>query len=181
MSENSSDTPGPTKRDKSGNLKYPKEKPSLNPRQMLFCKKYALHKNANQAAREAGYLGKNSRIGYRLLENPVVQFHIKQYEMENVEACTKEADALVNPKLKGPYDAAKAMEELDVAYDMSIAQENVQGVSRCVELKMKLNGLLNEVIQERPGFTVQILNVAAPQPRVEVDDGGDIGNSSGAV
>ncbi len=107
----------------------------LSPRQLLFIKHYTsgLH-SAAQAARMAGYAEAHARRSSQyILKNPKVLAAIAEARTKLVESTQ--------------YDSERAMAELDTAVTFARETKNATAMARCIELKMKLTGLLIDRVQ----------------------------------
>lgn len=127
----------------------------LTPRQNKFVAEYLSGKNAEQAALAAGYTKASARTrSYELLhQHPLI--------MKAIEVGQAEIRKQAN------YDAARAMDELDVGIRFAEATKNATAYLRGVELKAKLMGLLTEKKESsNAAFRINILGLDSSAPTI---------------
>lgn len=133
----------------------------LTPRQQRFVAAYLSGLSANKAAIQAGYPPASARTrGAELLaENELVKAEIA--------AATAEIRKTAN------WDAQRAMEELDAAIRLAENTKQTSTIAKCLELKMKLCGLL---LEKNPNggsasFSINIMGLDTPAPPVTTVEG----------
>jgi hypothetical protein len=124
-----------------------KRKPAteLNLMRQRFVNAYASDPRANgaRAAVVAGYSAKNAaKTAYNLLHTPAVKAAIETIRASLVES--------------GKFDAQAAMRRLDEAAAFARATSNATALARCVELQLRLHGLLID----RAEIRVEPLDIA---------------------
>lgn len=109
---------------------------ALSPRHIEYVRYRAAGKSACESARLAGFSKHTARdASSRLDRHPLIAAELTKVRAEIVEI-TK-------------YEATQAMAELDRTIAFAERTENATAMARCVELKMKLNGLLIERVDQR--------------------------------
>jgi hypothetical protein len=108
----------------------------LSPKQARFVKEYVIVGTGAEAARRAGYKTSDaSNRAYKLSKVPRIAAAIE----------AGRRDIARNAR----YDANAAMAELNGAIDYAKSQKNAMAVTKTIELKMKLSGLLIDRLEVR--------------------------------
>lgn len=123
---------------------------TLTPAHQVFVAEISKGKPAKEAARIAGFTGKNA--GVALLRRVGIQAELTK-QRTLIRAATA-------------YDAKAAMEELDSSLAFARETGNANALAKLVELRMKLHGLLIERVDQRQvgNFSINISGIDDPVP-----------------
>lgn len=119
----------------------------LTPRKVAFATALAAGASQADAARSAGYSGKNARgQGYKLMSDPRVKALVEQLQAE-LRARTQ-------------YTAEKAMDEAEEALNKARTTDNATAMVSAVQLRAKISGLLVDRVDARvASFAVNIVGI----------------------
>jgi phage terminase small subunit len=110
-------------------------KNKINPKQLLFVQEYLKDFNGTQAAIRAGYSKKAAKqiASELLLGNGEVQKVIEELKKTLIE--------------QGGYNLEAAVKELDENIALAKSNKNMMAVSKMLETKIKIHGLLEDVLR----------------------------------
>ena len=102
------------------------KKGELNEQQETFCQKYALHENASDSAKSAGYSSTSAKVqGHKLLQMPKVLERIEQIRSEMVTS----------------YDV---IAEVEQQYKYAKAHGHTSSALKALEILSKVRGVKSE-------------------------------------
>jgi len=129
----------------------------LTPMQARFVEHYCAGKTQKESATLAGAIPKQASIvAHRMLQVPAV--------IDAIDKFNAKMAAVLNEK--ATYTAETATAELDQAIAFAMRTNNATAYARCIELKMKLRGLLEkDKGAEAAGFHISIVGLEAPGAR----------------